>query len=195
MGKKIKKTKTDKNVGEKMKKVIETVFLKDRRLTVSIGTAADFGKAKIGLSLSENVREKTDPMELADELYDILVEKLEDKFDDLCEKIGLDEDSSVDDEDDNEDSSVDDDEDDDEDDDDEDDEDDDEDDVTEEEILKMKKADIIKLIKDEELEINPNEYKKIGELRAAVIDALFDDEDDEDDDWDSDDDDDWGDDD
>ncbi len=62
----------------------------------------------------------------------------------------------------------------------------------------MKKADIIKLIKDEELEINPNEYKKIGELRAAVIDDLFDDEDDEDDeddDWDSDDDDDWGDDD
>jgi len=217
MGKKIKNKKADKNIEKK----IEVVFLRERRLTVSVGTSAEFGKAKVGLSLSQNLKDGEDSMEIADGVYEELVEKLEEKFDDLCEKVGVgdsdddesddddDQDDDSDDDDDDDDDSGQDDDDDDSDDDDDDDSDDDDDDsddddddsddeITEDEIKKMKKADLIQLIKDEELDVNPKKFKKIADLRTAVIDDIFDDDDDDDDDddWDSDDDDDdWGDDD
>lgn len=67
------------------------------------------------------------------------------------------------------------------------------DDLTEEAILKMSKKELAQLIKDEgiEKEVNIKEFKKIEDLRSAVIDALFepDDNGESNDEWG---DDDWG---
>ena len=59
---------------------LEQIFMRDRRLTVSIGISSDYGKEKVGLSLSENVREDADPMELADKIYGLLEVKMEEQF-------------------------------------------------------------------------------------------------------------------
>jgi len=181
------------------------VFMKERRLTVSVGTSADYGKAKVGIALSENIKEDADSMEIADTIYDSLVEKLEEKFDDLCEKVGLDDDSGDDQNEDDDfgddDSGDDQNEDDDSGDDDqnEDDENENDEDLTEDDIKKMKKKELLQVIADEELEdeVDPKEFKKINDLRAAIIDALFEDDENEDDEFDDDefDDDEWGDDD
>ena len=65
---------------------------------------------------------------------------------------------------------------------------------TEEDIRKMKKAELTELIETEELDIDPDDYKKIGDLREAVIAEMFeesedDSEDEDDDDWEDDEDD------
>lgn len=169
-------------------------FITDRRITVSVGTSADYGKAKVGLALSQNVKEDDDAMELADSIFDELTEKLEDQFDKLADKVGLDEDPGEESEDDwdGEDEDPDD-----EDPDDEDGEWDDEDeeaeDISPDDIKKMKKAELLELIKDEDLDVSPKEFKKIADLREAIIDELFESEeddedadDDEDPDWDDD---------
>ncbi len=46
-------------------------------------------------------------------------------------------------------------------------------DLTEEDIRTMKKADLIQLIEDEGLDTDPSEYKKVGDLREAVIEEAF----------------------
>lgn len=51
------------------------------------------------------------------------------------------------------------------------------DDISEEAIMKMKRKELVELIKAEGIEdLDHKEYKKIGDLRTAVIDALFEDE-------------------
>ena len=66
------------------KKPSKTIFLKEQRVTVSIGASTAFGKEKISLSLTENVREGVDPMDLIDEIYEVLEEKLDEQFELLC---------------------------------------------------------------------------------------------------------------
>ena len=51
--------------------------------------------------------------------------------------------------------------------------------ITADDIRQMKKADIIQLIEDNEIPIDPAEYPKVSELRNAVI-ALMESDDDED---------------
>ena len=188
--------KTNAKKSEKTAKPVKEIFLKERRLTVAVGKSTDFGKEKVSLGLSENVKEGTDLMELADEMYDSLAEKLEEKFALIKKEDEPDyEDDNGDDPepDDNEDDADDADDADDEEDDEEDDDEEDEDDITEDGIKKMKKAELIDLIADEKLDIDVKKYKKIGDLRTAVIDELFEDEDedgedgeDDEDSWDDD---------
>jgi len=64
--------------------------------------------------------------------------------------------------------------------------------LTEEDILAMNKPKLIELIEDEGLDIDPKEYKKLADLKQAIIDELFEEEeaeeeeesDSDDDDWD-----------
>lgn len=185
--------KINKNAGaaktEKQEKTVTKekvkVFMEEQRLTVTVGTSAEYGKAKLGISLSKNLKEGADPLAVADELYGTLSEKLEEQFDALCEKLGIadeyeeelgddegsddgeyEEDPGDDDgeyeEDPGDDADC--------------------DDITEDEILKMTKKECAKLIKDEGLELNPKDYSKVGGLREAIIDALFEPADEDDDD-------------
>jgi hypothetical protein len=49
----------------------------------------------------------------------------------------------------------------------------DEADLTEDDIKKMKRPELVQLIEDEELETDPADYKKIADLRDAVIEEAF----------------------
>lgn len=157
----------------KNSEVIKQVeFSPDRRITVSVGTSLDYGKAKVSLAQSQNIKNDADAAEQIDNIYDFLVGKLEETFDNLCERI-----DNPTNENENEDASEDDFE----------DEDASEggDDLTEEDIMKMKKAELRDLIEEEELDVDTK--MTIKKLREAVIDALFEPEDedeDEDDDED-----------
>jgi hypothetical protein len=168
--------KPETSTGAKEGKVTElkVAWSPDRRLTVTVGTAADFGKIKVGLSLSENVKDSDDPMALADSIFETLTEKLEEQYDALAEKIGLEEGEYEDDPGDDGGDDGDDDWGDEGGDDGSDDEGDGEpEEIDEDDIRKMKKDELLELIEDEQLELDPKDYKKIGELREAVIDALF----------------------
>lgn len=167
-----------KSTAKPTAKPIKEIFLKERRLTVAVGISSDFGKEKVSLGLSENVKESDDPMDLADEIYDTLEAKVKEKFKLL----------SADDEYEEEDEEEENEEEEDEEEDEEDEEEDDEDDITEDDIKKMKKAELLTLIDEEELDIDVKKFKKVGELRTAVIDELFEDEEEDDDDeeWDDD---------
>ena len=152
---------------------LEQIFMRDRRLTVSIGISSDYGKEKISLSLSENVREDADPMELADEIYGLLEVKMEEQFailqgevtpedseyeaDDEFEK--EEEETEETEEEETEES------------------DEEEEEISEDDIKAMKKPELLDLIKEEELDIDLKKCKKIADLRDAVIDALFEEED------------------
>ncbi|MDP8268319.1 MAG: hypothetical protein P9L97_06270 [Candidatus Tenebribacter davisii] len=159
-------TATGTTVSPTVETAIEAIFLKDRRLTVSIGISSDFGKEKASISLSENVKEGNDPMVLADQIYDILETKLDELFDRLVgdgeeEIVETDEEEEIVDDgpDAGElDNGT---------------EDGEGDELTEDDIKKMKKAELVALIAEEELELNPKDFKKIDDFRAAVIDALF----------------------
>ncbi len=48
------------------------------------------------------------------------------------------------------------------------------DDLTEDEIMEMKKPELLQLIEDEGLDVDPSDYKQIAKLREAVCDAYFD---------------------
>jgi len=151
---------------------VEQIFMRDRRLTVSIGISSDYGKEKISLSLSENVREDADPMELADEIYGLLEVKMEEQFailqgegtpedseyeaDDEFEK--EEEETEETEEEETEES------------------DEEEEEISEDDIKAMKKPELLDLIKEEELDIDLKKCKKIADLRDAVIDALFEEE-------------------
>ena len=151
---------------------LEQIFMRDRRLTVSIGISSDYGKEKISLSLSENVREDADPMELADEIYGLLEVKMEEQFailqgegtpedseyeaDDEFEK--EEEETEETEEEETEES------------------DEEEEEISEDDIKAMKKPELLDLIKEEELDIDLKKCKKIADLRDAVIDALFEEE-------------------
>jgi len=155
---------------------VEQIFMRGRRLTVLVGISSDFGKEKVGLSLSENVREDADPMELADEIYDLLEVKMDEKFallrgkdtpedseyeaDDETEE-ETEEDEEFDEEEEVEETKE---------------ESDEEEEISEEDILAMKKPELLDLIKEEELDIDLKKCKKIADLRDAVIDALFEEE-------------------
>ena len=152
---------------------LEQIFMRDRRLTVSIGISSDYGKEKVGLSLSENVREDADPMELADKIYGLLEVKMEEQFailqgedtpedseyeaDDEFEK--EEEETEETEEEETEES------------------DEEEEEISEDDIKAMKKPELLDLIKEEELDIDLKKCKKIADLRDAVIDALFEEED------------------
>lgn len=146
-------------------------FTNDRRLTVSVGTSSEFGQVKVGLSLSQNVSEKDDYLKLSDEIFDELSNKLAEHFDKLSEQFGDDPDRGGDDggddgdDFDNDDSDGGDDF-----------GDDDPDDLTEDMIRKMKKDEVLALIKKEKADVNPKDYKKLDDLKEAVIDALFEEE-------------------
>ena len=151
---------------------VEQIFMRDRRLTVSIGISSDYGKEKVGLSLSENVREDADPMELADKIYGLLEVKMEEQFailqgedtpedseyetDDEFEK--EEEETEETEEEETEES------------------DEEEEEISEDDIKAMKKPELLDLIKEEELDIDLKKCKKIADLRDAVIDALFEEE-------------------
>ncbi len=193
--------KTSSTKTAPIEKTVE--FSPDRRLTVIVGTAADYGKAKVGLSLSENVKNDDDAMKLADAIFETLSDKLLEKFDALADKLGLDEEyddeegDTPDNKDEEEDEEWEDEEDDSEEDDSEDEEDDsededseeEEDDLTEEDVMKMKKSELVELIEDEELDIDIKGMK-IKEIRESVVEAIFEDEEDgdenedEDEEWD-----------
>ena len=150
---------------------LEQIFMRDRRLTVSIGISSDYGKEKISLSLSENVREDADPMELADEIYGLLEVKMEEQFA-ILQGEGTPEDSEyeADDEFEKEEEETEETE------EEETEESDEEEEISEEDILAMKKPELLDLIKEEELDIDLKKCKKIADLRDAVIDALFEEE-------------------
>ena len=152
---------------------LEQIFMRDRRLTVSIGISSDYGKEKISLSLSENVREDADPMELADEIYGLLEVKMEEQFailqgEDTPEdseyetEEETEEDEEFDEEEEVEETKE--------------ESDEEEEEISEEDILAMKKPELLDLIKEEELDIDLKKCKKIADLRDAVIDALFEEE-------------------
>ena len=152
---------------------LEQIFMRDRRLTVSIGISSDYGKEKISLSLSENVREDADPMELADEIYGLLEVKMEEQFailqgentpedSEYETEEETEEDEEFDEEEEVEETKE---------------ESDEEEEISEEDILAMKKPELLDLIKEEELDIDLKKCKKIADLRDAVIDALFEEED------------------
>ena len=152
---------------------LEQIFMRDRRLTVSIGISSDYGKEKVGLSLSENVREDADPMELADKIYGLLEVKMEEQFailqgEDTPEdseyetEEETEEDEEFDEEEEVEETKE--------------ESDEEEEEISEEDILAMKKPELLDLIKEEELDIDLKKCKKIADLRDAVIDALFEEE-------------------
>ena len=152
---------------------VEQIFMRDRRLTVSIGISSDYGKEKVGLSLSENVREDADPMELADKIYGLLEVKMEEQFailqgEDTPEdseyetEEETEEDEEFDEEEEVEETKE--------------ESDEEEEEISEEDILAMKKPELLDLIKEEELDIDLKKCKKIADLRDAVIDALFEEE-------------------
>ena len=152
---------------------LEQIFMRDRRLTVSIGISSDYGKEKISLSLSENVREDADPMELADKIYGLLEVKMEEQFailqgEDTPEdseyetEEETEEDEEFDEEEEVEETKE--------------ESDEEEEEISEEDILAMKKPELLDLIKEEELDIDLKKCKKIADLRDAVIDALFEEE-------------------
>jgi len=151
---------------------LEQIFMRDRRLTVSIGISSDYGKEKISLSLSENVREDADPMELADKIYGLLEVKMEEQFailqgentpedSEYETEEETEEDEEFDEEEEVEETKE---------------ESDEEEEISEEDILAMKKPELLDLIKEEELDIDLKKCKKIADLRDAVIDALFEEE-------------------
>ena len=150
---------------------LEQIFMRDRRLTVSIGISSDYGKEKISLSLSENVREDADPMELADEIYGLLEVKMEEQFA-ILQGEGTPEDSEyeADDEFEKEEEETEETE------EEETEESDEEEEISEDDIKAMKKPELLDLIKEEELDIDLKKCKKIADLRDAVIDALFEEE-------------------
>ncbi len=158
-----------------VKKDVE--FSPDRRITVSIGTALDYGKVKINLALSENIKNDTDVDEMIDSIYEGLEAKLEEKFSALCESTGIEKEFEDAEDDEPEDDEPEDDEPED------DEEDDEEDDLTEEKILHMKKAELLELIKEEELE-DINTKLPIKKLREAIVDAIFESEEESEEEWD-----------
>ena len=165
-----KKSNVKKSEVDSIKKTVEAIFMRERRLTVSVGISSDYAKEKVGLSLSENVREGADPMELADELYGLLEVKLDELFSQLQGEDEEDENSAPD-EDGDEDEEVP------EESEEEEEPEEEEEELSEEEILKMKRGELIELIEDEDLKVQPKKYKKIADLRTAVIDELFEEED------------------
>ena len=181
-------TKTNKTSGGsaapkgKVTKPEVKAFMEEQRLTVSVGMSADYGKVKVGLSLSKNLKEGADPLAVAGEIYDALVEKCEEQYDAICEKMGIDEgyeddgfeggeedpgdeggfeDEGGEDEGGFEDEGG------------EEGSDEDCDDITEEEIMKMTKKECVQLIKDEGLDLTVSRYKNIADLREACVDAIF----------------------
>ena len=174
-GRKTQKTQTTKEENKMVD--VDVVFSRDRRLTVSVGTSSDFGKAKVGLSLSENIKEDADVLEIADKIFEELIKKLGEQFEALVEKTEQYDDVEEEDEED-EDASEGGGE------DEEEIEDEDEDEIDESDIRKMKKAELLELIEEEDLDIDVSDFKKIADLREAVVEALFEEEgEDEDPDW------------
>jgi len=133
-------------------------FSPNRRIEVTVGTCLAFGAAKISLSLAETVKDGVELGVAVDERYEFLVEKLGEKFGDLCDRIEQDdpEDAPEDPEDALEDP-----------------EDVPEDELTEDEINSMSKAELVQLVKDEGIEEEVNTKAKVATLRQAIIDALF----------------------
>ena len=80
-------TRTGKKPASKPAVTKKVEFSPDRRVTVSIGTALDFGKAKVGLALSENIKNGDSVDDQIDVIFEGLVEKLDEKFNTLCELI------------------------------------------------------------------------------------------------------------
>lgn len=199
-------TAAQAEVGLMVAPLIQTV-------SVKVVAKAPYSAQGIDVFVSRQIEGDGDPSDVIDELTALVHEKVaayaeeHGLFDgDDEEEYEEDEESEEEDEDeedDAEDEDEDDDDGDEEEDEDEEDEDEDEeegDEYTEEEILKMKKAELLELIEEEELDVDPKGMK-IKELRTAVADEYFGDDDDEeegdeeedddfDDGWDDDDDDD-----
>lgn len=199
--------KTESKAAPEIEK--DVIFSPQRRLSVSVGIAGEYGSPKVGLTLSENIKDDADPMKKADETFEVLADKLLEKYDALAERLDEEVDEETEDDqeeynkedsEDSEDEEWEDSEEEDEDEEDseeeDEDEDDEEEDLTEDEIMKMKKAELLELIEEEQLDVDPKGLK-LKELREAVCDAYFgDEEEDEDEDSeDSDEDEEWDDDD
>ena len=199
--KKIAKKNTNNTVPE-----TKVVFSPERELSISVKTSLQYGVAGMELTFKERIEDGVDPMEAMDSRINDITEELCEKFNILCEKLGVSrestetvdiediEENDIDDtdepdineddiediEEDNIDDDIDEDE---EDDTDEDEEDDiDEDELTVDDIQSMKKAELAELIKEERLDINPKGMP-VAKLRDAVVDALFEESEWDDEEW------------
>lgn len=154
----------------KVEKKVE--FSADRRLTISVGVSAEYGQIKNNLTLSENIPNDADYLEVADSLFDPLSDKLIEQFESLSEKFDVEEEESEEEEEFEEEEQEGEEE---EGEEEEDDEDEEEEDLTEDDIKKMKKPELMKLIKDEEIDID-TKGMKIADIKNAIIEELFEEE-------------------
>lgn len=154
-------------------------------LSVRIGASTPFSTQKVEFGMTHQIMASQDASAELDKIKDMLKGKLdayvEENFDDeeveSSDESAADasEDEEFDDADEDEDFA-------DEGEDEDDDAEDDDGGFSEEEINKMKRPELLKLIEDEELDVDPDAFKKISELREAVMDEYFGDEDDDDED-------------
>lgn len=158
-------------------------FSPNRVLTIHVGTCGDYGKAKCGLSLSQSIKDDADVGEIADATFEALSDKLLEQSDALLEKLGIDEEveeEEVIDEEEEDEGEEEEGEDADEWEEDEGEEEEDADeeeegdegDYTEDEIMAMKKAELVALNKEEDLGVDIKGLK-LAELREAICDAYF----------------------
>ena len=173
-------TKKTEQKEEKMKNHEMVTISGSMSRTVNLG---DFESAKIEFSVTQNVLADSDIKAGLDALFDLVEEKIDEKlkpYEDMAdgdtsgddEVDPPEEDSKIDppkdkvpEEDESEEDSP----------------EEEEEDITEEMILAMKRKDLIALIEKEGLDdLNHKDHKKIGDLRTAVINALFEEDSDED---------------
>lgn len=189
----VKSVKSVKKDKKQMTETMNTVGTKVSR-TVNLG---DFESVKIEFSLNKNIKMDADVEKELDGIFEIIEAKVDEKlekYEEVPEEKEVqeepEEDEELEEEEDSEEEEGDSEEDGDDDDGEEDSEEDDE--ISEEAIMAMNKKELAALIKESGLtdEVNPKEFKKIGELRKAVIDAMFeedgDDSEDGGDEWDDD---------
>jgi len=158
MAKKPRKTTKKTRPAKKTSTPAEVPFSPSRHINVSATRTVNLGNyesVKVSAGFSTNLKDDEDLEEAFKDAYD----KVENAVEDQIDRMDLDvpeEDEKVDEP--EEDEEV--------------DEDPEEDeDITEEEINKMKKKDLLKLIKEEKLEVDTSQ--KLADIREDVIDEMF----------------------
>lgn len=167
----VTRKKTDTSKRPSTQQMIETV-------SVKVKTGTQYNQEGFEVFISRQMAVGGDTSELIDELTALAQEKVDkyaeeflsdevehDPGDDDEEIVAQDDDEEVDDDDEGF-----------ADDDEEGDDAEGDDELTDEDVLAMKKPELVQLIKDEKLDIDVKDYKKIADLRNAIVDILFEEE-------------------
>jgi hypothetical protein len=193
-----KATKTEKPVKKDKKQMTETIMNTVGTKVSRTVNLDNFESVKIEFSLNKNIKMDADIEKELDGIFGLIEAKVDEKLEKYEEEVPEEKEPEDEPEEEEEESEEEEPEEDEEEDETEDDEEPEEDDdISEEAIMAMKKKELVALIKEEGLEdeVNPKEFSKIGELRKAVIDAMFEEDGDDSDDSEEWDDDEWADDD